>query len=91
MHSMTEYAFKILIEGKTFAKAASLTSAIALAIIVLMIGFESVIRLTNPVAIQFSAAIGVAVVGLIVNLVSAWLLHSDGHHHGDHDHRDHII
>ena len=31
MHSMTEYAFKILIEGKTFAKAASLTSAIALA------------------------------------------------------------
>ncbi len=68
---------------------AGFASAITLAIVALMIGLESIMRLTNPVAIQFSAAIGVAVIGLIVNLASAWLLHSDGHHHLDHHHGDH--
>lgn len=71
---------------------AGFASAITLALIALLIGYESVMRLLNPVAIQFSAAIGVAVAGLLVNLASAWMLSSDGHHsyaHHGHDHHDH--
>ena len=66
---------------------AAFTSAILLAFIAVLIAYESSIRLTAPVAIQFDQAIAVAV-GLVVNLASAWLLHTSdrGHHHGDHHH-----
>lgn len=63
---------------------AGFASAIILALIALLIGWESILRLGAPVAIDFPQAIAVAVIGLIVNLVSAWLL-SDGHHH-EHGH-----
>lgn len=65
---------------------AGYSSAVILAIIALLIGFESVVRLTAPIPIQFNEAIAVAVLGLLVNLVSAWLLHDGGHHH--HQHHD---
>ncbi|MGK6315310.1 CDF family Co(II)/Ni(II) efflux transporter DmeF [Neorhizobium sp. DT-125] len=75
---------------------AGFASAIALALIALLIAWESVVRLADPVAIDFDQAIWVAVLGLAVNLVSAWLLrdedhHHDGHrgHHGAHGHDDH--
>ena len=70
---------------------AGYSSAVILAIIALMIGIESVLRLTNPIAIRFNEAIVVAVVGLIVNLVSAWILHAgEGHaHNDDHGRREH--
>jgi cation diffusion facilitator family transporter len=71
---------------------AGFTSAIVLALIALLIGWESVVRLANPVAIGFEQAIAVAVAGLAVNLVSAWLLWDDHahHHHGHaHDHHHH--
>ncbi|HEV7249674.1 MAG TPA: CDF family Co(II)/Ni(II) efflux transporter DmeF [Shinella sp.] len=71
---------------------AGFASAIVLALIALLIGWESFVRLANPVAIGFEQAIAVAVVGLAVNLVSAWLLRDDHahHHHGDdHDHHHH--
>lgn len=45
-------------------------------------------RLLNPVAIGFDEAIAIAVVGLGVNLASAWLLRED-HDHGHHHHNDH--
>lgn len=62
---------------------AAFASAVILALVALLIGWESFLRLADPVAISFEQAIGVAVVGLVVNLVSAWLLHdSDGHGHG---------
>ncbi|MGD0144253.1 MAG: CDF family Co(II)/Ni(II) efflux transporter DmeF [Rhizomicrobium sp.] len=72
---------------------AAFTSAIALAMIALLIGYESVIRLLHPVHIAFGEAIPIACVGLCVNLASAWLL-KDDHAHGhsrthDHDHDDH--
>jgi cation diffusion facilitator family transporter len=70
---------------------AGYTSALILAMIALQIGYESVVRLLNPVAIGFDEAIAIAVVGLGVNLASAWLLRDD-HEHGhsqDHDHHDH--
>ncbi len=61
---------------------AGFTSAIALALVATMIAFESAMRLVNPLAIRFDQAIGVAVVGLLVNLASAWLLRDEDHHHG---------
>jgi len=70
-------------------------SAIVLAMIALLMGAEAVARLLTPTPIQFNEAILVAVIGLGVNLVSAWLLrehhdHSHGHGPGDtghhHDH-----
>jgi len=70
---------------------AGFTSAIVLAMISLGIGYESVVRLFQPVSIHYPEAVAIAVVGLVVNLVSAWLLWDDHHHdhHHDHDHDDH--
>lgn len=69
---------------------AGFASAVVLALIALLIGWESMLRLASPVPISFGQAIAVAVVGLVVNLVSAWLLRDDhAHHHGHYHHHDH--
>lgn len=60
-------------------------SAVVLGVIALLIGWESLVRLVNPRGIDFAQAIAIAVIGLLVNLVSAFLLHQEGHDH-DHDH-----
>ena len=65
---------------------AAFTSAIILALIAVLIGYESTVRLFQPVAIRFDEAAIVAVVGLIVNLASAWLLWDQGHRHHEHPH-----
>lgn len=72
---------------------AGFASAMALGLIALVIGIESVMRLFQPITVAFGEATIIAVVGLAVNLVSALLL-SDGHHHGhshghDHHHGHH--
>lgn len=69
-------------------------SAIALAIVALLMILESVQRIIEPNNIHFNEAIIVAVVGLIVNIVSAFILKDDHHHHDDHHgdsdhHHDH--
>lgn len=64
-----------------FGDLAGYSSAIVLAMIALLIGYEAVSRFLNPIAISFNEAIPIAVLGLAVNVVSAWLL-SGGHHHG---------
>ena len=69
---------------------AGFTSAIILMMIALLIGYEALMRLLHPVSIGFGEAIPIAAAGLVVNIVSAWLL-SGGHDHGrggarDHDH-----
>ena len=78
---------------------AGFTSAIILAMIALFIGYEAISRLFDPVEIHFTEAIPIAVLGLAVNIVSAWLLsggdhghshgHSHGHHHGHDEHHEH--
>ena len=70
---------------------AAFTSAIALAMVALLIGYESVERLIIPVPIAFNQAIPLAVVGLGVNLLSALLLRDDHDHHRHHGraHDDH--
>ncbi|MBJ6133164.1 CDF family Co(II)/Ni(II) efflux transporter DmeF [Ochrobactrum sp. Q0168] len=66
---------------------AGFASAIVLALIALLIGWESFQRFSAPVAIDFHEAILVACVGLVVNLVCAWLLKDDhAHHHHGHEH-----
>ena len=69
---------------------AGFASAVVLALIALLIGWESLLRFYSPVAINFPRAITVAVVGLGVNLLCAWLLRDDhSHHHHGHGHEHH--
>jgi cation diffusion facilitator family transporter len=65
---------------------AGFTSAIVLAMIALLIGYESVSRIFDPVAIHFAEAIPIAGLGLAVNIASAWLLSGGGHHEHGHGH-----
>ena len=72
---------------------AGYSSALLLAVIALLMAYESCKRLFSPVAISFDEAIAVAVVGLFVNIVSALILkeeHHEGHTHSHH-HSDHNI
>jgi cation diffusion facilitator family transporter len=69
---------------------AAYSSGIVLAVAAVMIGWESLVRLAQPVPIAFDEAILVAVLGLLVNFVSAAMLWSrHGHDHGDDNGRDH--
>jgi Co/Zn/Cd efflux system component len=68
---------------------AGFTSAIVLAMISLLIGWEAVTRLVAPVPIAFNEAIPIACLGLAVNVASAWLLSGSHHHHGGHHHHGH--
>src|SRR6201995_1071143 len=63
---------------------AGFTSAIVLAMIALLIGWEAIARLLHPVPIAFSQAIPIACLGLVVNIASAWLLGGGDHHHHHH-------
>lgn len=66
---------------------AGFTSAIVLAMIALLIGYEAVTRIISPVPILFRQAIPIAALGLAVNMASAWLLSRGGHdHHHGHSH-----
>jgi cation diffusion facilitator family transporter len=74
----------------------SFASALVLGLVGVGIVVESVGRLWRAEPLQAQSALIVAVIGLVVNLVSAWLLHGaqgghahHHHHHGHHDHHDH--
>jgi cation diffusion facilitator family transporter len=73
---------------------AGFTSAIVLAMIAILIGYEALIRFIWPVPIRYEEAIPIAVLGLIVNVASVLLLsgtggdHGHAHSHG-HDHAGH--
>jgi cation diffusion facilitator family transporter len=68
--------------GKVHALA-GYTSALVLALVAISMGVESIDRLVHPAAIRYREALGVAVLGLLVNLASYKVL---GHGHDDHDH-----
>jgi cation diffusion facilitator family transporter len=78
---------------------AAFASGVILASTAVVVATQSIERLLNPETIAFDQAIPVAVLGLAVNLASAWLLrddhqhpgHEHGHAHDDHDdhHHDH--
>jgi cation diffusion facilitator family transporter len=80
------------------------SSALLLAVVALAMVVESVHRLVDPTPVNYAPALIVAVIGLAVNLVSAWVLgsghdhaapHDDGqpshHDHGQHDHGHHDL
>lgn len=71
---------------------AGYTSALLLGVFAVGIAVESIERFFTPGTIAYGEALWVAVLGLVVNLVSAWLLGA-GHHHGpgDHGHADHNL
>lgn len=73
---------------------AGFTSAIVLAMIAALIGYEAFDRFLHPVRIDFTEALPIAGLGLLVNVASVWLLghghdHGDGHHHGHDGDRGH--
>jgi cation diffusion facilitator family transporter len=67
-----------------FGDLAGFASAIVLAMIALLIGYEAAGRFVSPVPIHFAEAIAIAFVGLMVNAASVWLL--SGATHSGHDH-----
>jgi len=71
-----------------FGDLAGFASALILGVVALGVGVESVMRLYQPVPIQYLEAMIVAALGLGVNIASALMLHDDGHEHesGHHDH-----
>jgi cation diffusion facilitator family transporter len=62
------------------------TSALFLLVVAALMLYHSIERLIHPSAIHYDEAIVIAVVGLIVNLICAWLLKDDHSHHHDHHH-----
>ena len=69
---------------------AGFSSAIILAMIALLVGYEAFWRLLEPVPIRFAEAIPIAAIGLAVNLASAWLLSGGGHRHAHHHGHGHL-
>lgn len=74
------------------------SSALLLAVVAVGVAVSSIDRLLNPRAILYTEALAVAVIGLLVNLVSAWLLHHEEVHsheiesgHHSHAHTDHNL
>lgn len=66
------------------------SSAMLLLAVAGLMLYQSVARLLSPVPIHYDQAIAIAAVGLLVNLVCAWLLRdSHTHHHHDHEHGHH--
>jgi len=74
---------------------AGFTSAVVLVMIAMLIGYEAVMRLIEPIPVRFDEAIAIATLGLGVNVASAFMLggghdhghaHGHGHHHHDDDH-----
>lgn len=77
--------------GKVFALT-GFASAIALFVAGILVTGESVHHVLDPADVEFGTAMWVAIVGLMVNLLSAWLLSHDesaGHHGHDHHGHDH--
>jgi cation diffusion facilitator family transporter len=70
-----------------FGDLAAFASAIILGVTALAVAGESISRIVNPAAVAYGDALLIAVIGLVVNLVSALILkgghdHSHGHAHG---------
>lgn len=67
------------------------TSAILLLVIAFFMAFHSLERIFNPLKIGYNEAITIAILGLIINLICAWLLkddHLNDHHNHRHHHHD---
>src|SRR3546814_17332810 len=73
---------------------AGFASALILGLVAPGIGIESVLRLYQPIRVAFGEATVIAIVGLGVNIVSAFMLaggnaHGHSHGHGPAEHNGH--
>jgi cation diffusion facilitator family transporter len=68
-----------------FGDLAAFSSAIILGITALAVAIESIQRILTPGTVRYGDALLIAVIGLVVNLVSAFILKDNHSHHG-HDH-----
>ncbi|MGQ0476225.1 cation diffusion facilitator family transporter [Acinetobacter variabilis] len=66
---------------------ASYSSAILLLVVAGFMAIHSVERLFSPVQIHYNEAIPIAILGLLINLACAWLLHDNNHGHHDLNHK----
>ena len=77
----TDNVNKLIKRDQVDVLVGTVHSGVALAMV-----WESSLRLLNPVAIEYHQAMAVAVLGLLVNLASAWFLHDSTPHSGGHGH-----
>ncbi len=75
---------KFSFSGDKLLSLSGHTSAVFLLAIAVYMAIESIDRLLNPLVIRFGEAIFVASIGLVVNVVSAFILHHE-EHHSDHN------
>ncbi|GAA0575604.1 CDF family Co(II)/Ni(II) efflux transporter DmeF [Rhizomicrobium electricum] len=76
-----------------FGDLAAFASAIVLGLLSLGVAVESVRRVMQPVTVEYGEALVIAVIGLLVNIASAAILHEGHDHHHDHEHghdHDHL-
>ncbi len=69
-----------------FGDLAAFASAIVLGLLSVGVAIESVHRFVEPVNVRYGEALVIAMIGLLVNIASAAILHDDHHHEHDHDH-----
>jgi cation diffusion facilitator family transporter len=77
-----------------FGDLAAFASALLLGVVGIGVGVESVMRVYQPVPIQYFEAIIVAALGLGVNILSAVMLRDDDHHDHENEaghHHDHNL
>src|ERR1700753_381932 len=72
-----------------FGDLAAFASAIVLGLTAVAVAAESIARLINPAKVAYGDALLIAVIGLCVNLISAFILKDDHHHDHGHDHHGH--
>ena len=72
-----------------FSVLGGFASSVALAVVALMMFAESLHRMVAPEEIHFNEALAVAVLGLLVNVASAFILKTPHEHHHGHDHHHH--
>lgn len=75
---------KFSFNGDKLLSLSGYSSALFLLVIAVLMAVESINRLLNPLVIKFGEAIFVASIGLIVNVLSAVILHHE-EHHADHN------
>jgi len=80
-YSKTE---KISFRKEKLLALSGFTSAIALQVVAVIMAIQSIERLLHPLTIKFGEAIFVAIIGLIVNVISAFVLHHKKAH-SDHN------
>jgi cation diffusion facilitator family transporter len=73
-----------------FGDLAAFTSAVILGLMAFGVAYESIARLLAPVSVRYGEALPIAAIGLLVNIVSAFVLH-EPHSHDHSDHHDHNL